>query len=176
MAYCSAISCINKENKLDDFIFKTGYAKTGFTIDFNLVDYLNESNKKVIQLSSMAFNQTKDVKTLQLLLKIKRDHQKMDAELKKMTEKNLIILPKLSYAFNLNPDSLKGKNANSYLSKELEKEIKNQVMVLDRIEKTVENIDFKTLAVKSKKTVQANYEILKTLNMKYVKQSKYCIG
>lgn len=164
-----AVSCIDKENEFDDFNFKTEYTESD-SIDFNLVDSLNESNKKIIQLSSIAFDQNKDVKTLQLFLKIKRDHQKIDAELKKLTEKNLIILPKLAYTFNLNPDSLKGKNANSYLSKVLEKEIKNQVILFDRIKKTAQNIDFKIFAIKSKKTAQANYEMLKTLNMKYVKQ------
>lgn len=168
IAIICAISCVNKENELDDFIFKTEYAKSD-TIDFNLVDCLNESNKKIIQLSSIAFNQTSDARTLRLFLKIKRDHQKMDAELKKLTEKNLIILSKLAYDFNLNPDSLKEKNANLYLSNVLVNEIENQVRLLNQIEKTTQNIDFRLFAIKSKKIVQDNNEVLsKTLNIKPV--------
>ena len=169
IAIICAISCVDKENEFDDFIFKSEYSKSD-TIDFNLIDYLNESNKKIIKFSSIAFNQTKEAKTLQLLLKIKRDHQKMDAELKKLAENNLIILPELAYNSNLNPDSLKGKNANGYLSKALVSEIENQVVLLDRIEKTTQNIDFRIFALKSKKIVQTNDEVLKkTLNIKQVK-------
>lgn len=160
MVIICAILCVDKENELDDFIFKTAYAKSD-TIDFNLVDCLNESNKNIIQLSSIAFNQTRDARTLRLFLKIKKDHQKMDAELKKLTEKNLIILSKLAYDLNLNPDSLKGKNANCYLSNLLANEIENQARLLDRIGKTTQNIDFRLFAVKSKKTVQNNNEVLK---------------
>ena len=127
------------------------------------MDKLNASNQKIIQISSLAFNQTKDVKTLQLLLKIKRDHQKMDSELKKLVEKNLIILPKLTYDFNLNPDSLKGKNSRAYLSKLLTNEIQNQVQLWNSMEDKTQNIDFRILAIKSKKTVLANNESLKRL-------------
>lgn len=127
------------------------------------MDKLNASNQKIIQISSLAFNQTKDVKTLQLLLKIKRDHQKMNSELKKLVEKNLIILPKLTYDFNLNPDSLKGKNSRAYLSKLLTNEIQNQVQLWNSMEDKTQNIDFRILAIKSKKTVLTNNESLKRL-------------
>lgn len=160
IAIICAISCVNKENELDDFIFKTEYAKSD-TIDFNLMDCLNKSNKKIIQLSSIAFNQTRDARTLRLFLKTKKDHQKIDAELKKLTEKNLIILSKLAYDFNLNPDSLKGKNSNFYLSNLLVNEIENQVKLLDRIEKTTQNIDFRLFAIKSKKIVLNHNEAFK---------------
>ncbi|SHG37137.1 hypothetical protein SAMN05443549_103422 [Flavobacterium fluvii] len=169
IAIIFAISCANKENEFDNFIFKTEYSKSD-AIDFNLVDCLYESNIKIIKLSSIAFNQTKDVKRLELLLKIKRDHQKIDSELKKLTENNLIILSKLAYNFNLNTDSLKGKNANFYLSNVLVNEIENQVVLFDRIGNTTQNIDFRLFAIKSKKIVQTNNEVLKkTLDLKQVK-------
>jgi hypothetical protein len=152
------VSCINQEKENNDPIFKTES-----TIDFNLIDCLNESNKKTIELSSITFSQTKDVKTLQLLLKIKKDHQKIDSELKKLTEKNWIILPKLIYNLNLNADSLKDKNSNLYLLKALETEIKNQIELLNQIEKTSQNTDVKTFATQSKKMVQINNDSLKTL-------------
>jgi hypothetical protein len=140
-----------------------------------LVDCLYESNIKIIKLSSIASNRTKDEKTLQVLLKIKKDHQKIDSELKKLTENNLIILSKLAYNFNLNADSLKGKKANCYLSTVLVNEIENQVLLFDSIGKTAQNIDFRTFAIKSKKIVQTNNEVLKkTLDSKQVK--KYIIA
>ncbi|MDR6843726.1 hypothetical protein [Flavobacterium granuli] len=150
----SVISCTDKEN--NDTIFKVEPTKAESTIDFNLIDCLNESNKKTISLATITFYQTKDVKTLQLLLKIKKDHQKIDSELKRLTENNLIIVPKLSYHFNINSDSLKGKNPNLYLLKALRTEIKNQTAIFKNIENTSQNIDFKIFAKNSKKTIQSN--------------------
>jgi uncharacterized radical SAM superfamily protein len=157
----SAISCTTKEN--NDTVFKIEPSKAESTIDFNLIDCLNESNKKAISLANITFSQTKDVKTLQLLLKIKKDHQKIDSELKKLTENNLIIVPKVVYHLNINADSLKGKNSNLYLLKTLETEIKNQTLILDNIENTSQNIDFKIFAKKSKKTLQTNNDALKNI-------------
>lgn len=170
VAVICVVSCINKEYEFNDFILETGYAKSE-TIDFNLVNHLNASNKKIIQLSSIAYNQTKDAKMLGLLLKIKNDYRKIDFEFKKLAEKNLIILPKLAFGFNLIPDSLQEKNSCDHLSKALEKEIKNQVPLWDKMEKRVQNIDFRTFATKSKKTVLDNWEMLKkTLNTPPKKQ------
>lgn len=159
IANISAISCTNKENS--DALFKVDSTKSESTIDFNLIDCLNESNKKTISLASLTFIQTKDVKTLELLLKIKKDQQKIDSELKRLTENNLIILPKLIYHLNINSDSLKGKNSNLYLLKVLETEIKNQATLFDKIETTSQNIDFKLFAIKSKKTLKSNNTALK---------------
>jgi len=151
-----AISCINKGKENNDTIFKIEPTTADATIDFNLIDCLNESNKKAISLATITFSQTKDVKTLELLLKIKKDHQKIDSELQKLTESNLIIVPKLVYDLNINTDSLKGKTPNLYLLKILESEIKNQTILFDKIENTSQNIDFKIFAKKSKKTLQSN--------------------
>lgn len=152
----SVISCINNEKENNDTIFKIEPTTAESTIDFNLIDCLNESNKKTISLVNITFSQTTDVKTLQLLLKIKKDHQKIDSELQKLTENNLIIVPKLVYHLDINSDSLKGKNPNSYLLKILGSEIKNQTILFDKIENTSQNIDFKIFAKKSKKTLQIN--------------------
>lgn len=163
MAIIVVFSCINEENENNDSIFETKTTKSESTIDFSLIDCLNESNKKAIELSSISFNQAKDLKTLQLLLKIKKDHQNIDSKLKKLTEKNLIIIPKLVYNLNLNTDSLKNKNANSYLSNLLETEIENQIMILDQIENTTQNPEFKTFATQSKRIIESNTNSLKTL-------------
>ena len=64
---------------------------------------------------------------------------------------------------NLNADSLKDKNSNLYLLKALETEIKNQIELLNQIEKTSQNTDIKTFATQSKKMVQINNDSLKTL-------------
>jgi hypothetical protein len=155
-------SCVNQETKYCDSIFKEEENNIESTIDFNLIDCLNGSNKKTIHLATITFNQIKNLETLQFILKIKKDHQKIDAELQKLTEKNLIIIPKLVYDLNINPDSLKAKNPHFYLLKALETEIKNQIRVFDKIEKTSQNIDFKLFAIKSKKLVLANLDALKT--------------
>ena len=95
----------------------------------------------------------------------------MDFEFKKLTEKNLIVLPKLAFGFNLIPDSLKEKNSYDHLSKALENEIENQVPLWDKMQNKDQNIDFRTFATKSKKTVLANWEMLKkTLNTPQKKQ------
>jgi uncharacterized radical SAM superfamily protein len=158
----SIFSCINPEKKYRDSLVKEEENNVESTIDFNLIDCLNEVNKKTIGLTTLTFNQIKDSNTLQLILKIKKDHQEIDAELQKLTEKNLIIIPKLVYNLNINPESLKGKNPDFYLLNVLKTEIKNQIWVFDKIEKTSQNIDFKIFAIKSKKIVLANLDALKT--------------
>lgn len=159
----STISCNNEEKENNDAFFKIEPTKVEPTIDFNLIINLNESNKKTISLATFTFSQTKDVKTFQLLLKIKKDHQKIDSELKKLTENNLIIIPKLDYQMNLNSDSLNEKKTDLYLLKILDKEINKQAMVFDSIEKDSQNTDFKIFAIKSRKILKENNEVLKTL-------------
>lgn len=153
----STISCNKKkENYNAVFNFNFEPIKTESTIDFNLIDSLNQSNKKTLYLAAYTFSQIKDVKTLQLLLKIKKDHQKIDSELKKLTENNLIVIPKLYHQLNVNNDSLNGKKSNFYLLKKLEEEIKNQATIFDDIANTSQNTDFKIFAQKSKKTLHIN--------------------
>lgn len=155
-------SCINQEKENNDSL-KTEYTTAESPIDFNLIDCLNESNKKNIDISSIAFHQTKNVRTLQLLLKIKRDHQKIDRRLKKLTEKNLIIIPKLAYNLNIDSGPLKGEDTNYQLLSLLETEIKNQLKIFNEIEKTTQNTDFKIFAVQSQKTLRANIDLLNNI-------------
>ena len=158
----SVFSCIDKEEDTYS-IFKAESAKYYHTVDYNLIYSLNESNKKNIDLSSITFNKTKDVKTLQLLLKIKRDHQNIDSKLKILTEKNLIIIPKLIYDWNINYDSSKGKNLPLFLSSLLEIEISNQIKLLNEIEKTFQDAEFKLFAKQSKEVLESNNDSLKEL-------------
>lgn len=155
-------SCVNEEEKNYNSFFIVAENKVESTIDFNLIDSLNESNKKTVDVATLTFNQIKDTEKLLLILKIKRDHQKIDSELKKLTEKNLIIIPKTVYNLNLNSDSITGTNSDSYLVKVLKNQIKNQIIVFDKIEKTTQNIDFKLFILKSKKILQSNIDALQT--------------
>lgn len=162
-------SCGNQGEKYCNSLFREEENNVKSTINFTLIDCLDEANKKTLDLATMTFNQIKDSKTLQLVLKIEKDHQKIDSELKILTEKNLIIIPKLAYHLNINRDSLKGKNQDFYLLKVLENQIKNQITLFDKIEKTSQNTDFKIFAIKSKKTLHANLDALQTIlnNIKF---------
>jgi len=155
------LACVNQEeNQLDSIFAEENNIES--TIDFNLVDFLNESNKKIIDLAAITFSEIKDSKKMLLILKIKRDHQKIDSELISLAEKNLIIIPKTAYDLKINPDSLNGKNPDFYLLKILENQMKNQMVAFDKIEKTAQNTDFKIFAAKSKKTIYGNYDALQT--------------
>lgn len=158
-----AFSCINKERKYSDFIVNAELGSLHSPIDFSLIDCLNESNRKNINLSRIAFTKTKDVKMLRLLLKIKKDHQNIDLQLKNLSEKNLIIIPKLVYHLDINPDSLKGKKSQLYLSGLLKTEMENQMALLTEIKNTSQNTQFTTFASQSKKIVESNNDALKTL-------------
>ena len=126
------------------------------SLDLNIIDCLDESNQKAIQVSNHTFDHIKDVETLQLLVKIRKNHQKIGFDFNNLTTKNLIIVPHLSNHFYLNPDSVKTKEDELNLLKTLARELDNQIVLLDHIYQKSNNIDFKTFAVRSKKTVQDN--------------------
>ncbi|WP_100841791.1 hypothetical protein [Flavobacterium sp. 5] len=132
-------------------------------IDFNTIDRLNESNQKIIELSSISLRSTKNLKALHLLLKIKIDNQKINSDFKKLTSDNLIIIPKLSYQIDIHDDSINNKSSGLYIIKKLETEIKNQIIAFDCIEKNTQNIDFKIFSIQSKRKLYANNDALKTL-------------
>jgi hypothetical protein len=153
-------SCINKEDCYDQSLFEMTSAKEQPVVDFKLLDCLDESNQKTIELSSIIFDITKDVKTLQLLVQIKKNHLRIENDLKKITKKNLILIPQISHHIYLNHDSVKSKKGNIYVLKTLEKELTNQITVFDHIEKSSQNIDFRLFAIKYKKTTNDNNEVL----------------
>lgn len=132
-------------------------------ISFNSVAFLNEVNKKVIDIASIAFNNSKKLNESQVILKIKKDHQKIQNDLKKITDENLIIIPEPIYDLNLNQKFLKGINSSYYLISMLEKEIKNQILLFDSIEKTSKDKEFKDFADKSKDILISNNELLEDL-------------
>ena len=68
-------------------------------------------------------------------------------------------------------DTKKEKNSYDHITKAKENEIENQVTLWDKMQNKDQNIDFRTFATKSKKTVLANWEMLKkTLNTPQKKQ------
>ena len=155
------ISCVNQEEKENDTYVEASKSNIEtVAIDFNLIDSLNQSNQKVIDLTTLAFNQNHSSKKLLLLLKIKRDHQKINSELKSLTEKNLIIIPKPIYDLHIDCNELDPKNPNVFLLKALENQIKNEISVLNKIEKNAKNLDYKIFIIKSKKIAQRNYDVL----------------
>lgn len=155
-------SFVNKEKEQHiDFIYKPEPIHPA--VNFSLIDCLNESNKKNIEISGIALHKTQDTTMLQLLLKIRKDHQNIDLKLKYLAKKNLIIIPEPIYVLNMNTDSLKGKNACLYLSNLLKKEIKTQRVLLDEISNTFQNPQFTTFASQSKKILESNKDSLKIL-------------
>lgn len=153
-------SCNQKERGYNDKIFNTKKPKIESKINFKTVSNLNETNKKVIVIASIAFDNSKEINNSQLILKIKKDHQKIEQDLKKITEENLIITPEPIFDLNLNESFLKGINSNFYLISLLEKEIENQISIFDTIEKSTEDEAFKNFADKSKEILISNRELL----------------
>ncbi|MCG9790962.1 hypothetical protein [Flavobacterium algicola] len=132
------------------------------TLDFNSLSYLNEANKKVIDISSMIFYQSKHVPHLKLILKVKEDHQRNDRDFKELTKKNLTIVPKPFYQLNLNKDSLDSENSTNYLVKLLISEINLQINLLEDIKNSTTNPEFKTFAEKSALLMKQNSKMLGT--------------
>lgn len=129
-------------------------------INFRTVSVLNETNKRIIDIASIAFTNSKQLKESQLILKIKNEHLKIESDLKEITNKNLIIVPEPIFELNLNEKFLNGINSSYYLISLLEKEINNQIKLLDSIEKTTTDKDFKNFADKSKDLLITNSELL----------------
>lgn len=153
-------SCSQKEKVYSNPIFGDKEREIESKLNFKTVNNLNETNKKVIEIASIAFNNSKELKKSQLILKIKKDHQKIEQDLKKITEENLIITPEPIFDLNLNKSFLDGINSNFYLISLLEKEIRNQIILLDSIESTTKDIEFKNFADKSKELLINNKELL----------------
>lgn len=153
-------SCSQKEKVYSNKIFDDKDREIESKFNFKTVTNLNETNKKVIEIASIAFNNSKELRKSQLILKIKKDHQKIEQDLKKITEENLIITPQPIFDLNLNESFLNGINSDFYLISLLEKEIKNQIMLLDSIENTTKDEDFKNFADKSKKILIDNKQLL----------------
>ncbi len=136
------------------------------TIDFNLINQLNESNKKSIDISSWMFNETEDFKTLQLLFKIKKEQEQIRIELKKLSEKNLILLLRGVSNLGLDIDPSTQKISCEITFSSLEREISKQIEIFSNIKKTTLNLDFQLFAERSliklnnnQKDLYANYAI-----------------
>ena len=151
-------SCVNK--KKDFSTLETVKTNLDSDLDFSNFSSLNESNRKTIDI----INQISLLKTtapqLNLILKIKQDYFKNDSELKRLSKKNLIVLPKPFYQLKFSKDSLKKENATEYLIVQLVTEINKQLKILETLQSTTINIDFKTFAEQSKLQTEQNYKEL----------------
>lgn len=156
LLYISVISCNNKNSNTIHNTSKN--SEIGFEpkINFKTVATLNETNKKILEIASIAFNNSSELKKSQLILKIKKDHQRIESDLQKISNQNLIIIPEPIFDLKLNETSLKEKNFNYYLISLLDKEIKNQIILLDSIENRTKSIEFKNFADKYKDTLISN--------------------
>jgi hypothetical protein len=156
-------SCIKSKNYYNSSILDKKITEKRPVINFKSLDSLDESNRKTIELSSILFDTTEDVKTLQLLASIRKNHEKINLELNNLTNKNLIIIPKLAYHTDIKHDCVKSVKNKIYLLKTLETELKNQITTFEGIEKTSQNIDFRIFAMQSKKAIENNNKVLKTI-------------
>lgn len=154
-------SCINKQKDFTDAIFGNFNNQIESSIDFSVVDCINESNKKTIEIVALAYNKTKDIKKKELFLKIKHDHQLIDSRLKQLTKDNLIIITKTIYNLDKNQDSLKGKKGDVVILKWLNTEIDFQISQLSNIEAISKNDDFKKFATQTKDILKENQDALK---------------
>ena len=156
-------SCSKSDKPYNNFPFKIDSPKEEPIIDFSEIDCLNESNQKILELSNTSIRLTKDLTTLKLALKIKRDHQQIDSRLNRLTKENLIVTTKMIHKVNVKSDFAKNKNSDKYIFRKLEAEITNQIVLLDSIEKNTHSIDFKLFAAQSKKILIENDDAIKTL-------------
>ena len=157
------VSCTKKEKAFNNVKSHEKEVILESNINFKSVAYLNDTNKKIIEIASIAFNNSKELNESKVILKIKKDHQKIENDLRRITNENLIIIPEPIYDLNLNQNFLKGINSSNYLISLLEKEIKNQILILDTIEKNSKDKEFKNFADKSKDVLINNNELLEEL-------------
>lgn len=158
------LSCTGKKEKTySDGVFNNKNVPIESKINFRSVAVLNENNKKIIDIASIAFNNSKELKESKVILKIKKDHEKIESDLKRITAKNLIIIPEPIFDLNLNENFLKGINSSYYLISLLEKEINNQIKLLNTIENSFKDKEFKNFAEKSKAILLDNNNLLENL-------------
>lgn len=156
----SFLSCNNTQKSYFNTISIKESIEKESKINFQSVALLNETNKKIIDIASIAFTNSNELNESKIILKIKRDHQKIESDLKKLTDLNLIIIPNLFFELSLNEKSLKSLNSSYYLISLLEKEINNQINLLDSIEKVSEDEAFHIFVEKSKNTLLVNSKVL----------------
>ncbi|MCW2118946.1 hypothetical protein [Flavobacterium sp. 7A] len=156
----SIAACNNKQKEYSSYKTEEVSTNPSRSLDFNNLTFLNQTNKKIIRLSSILFHQKKSVPHLQLILKVKDDHQHNERELKQLTKNNMMVIPRPFYELNLNKDSLHSKNSTNYLVRLLVKEIKIEINILETIQKTTTDPTFKSFAQKATVTLRQNNEDL----------------
>lgn len=154
---CIIVTSCNNNKTVYSTLNKTNnVTKVQSKINFKSVTALNETNKKVIEIATIAFNKSNELEKSQLILKIKRDHLRIESELKRISVNNYIIIPEPIFDLKTSETFLKEINYNEYLISLLDKEIKNQIILLDGIENKTTDIEFKTFVYKYKDTLISN--------------------
>jgi hypothetical protein len=162
IAFLFAISC-NNEKEEKNIISNQEKNKIEINIDFKLIAYLNDSNSKVIEIATKSFLLTDNFDQLRIINNVKNSHIKIQKDLIKIAEKNLVIIPKPIYNIKLNNTFLNNQNKNYYLLNVLEKSIQEEINILENIEKSTQNISFKVFATKSKEILITNKKLLNIL-------------
>ncbi|WP_418263181.1 hypothetical protein [Flavobacterium faecale] len=156
LCFSTIYSCYKQKKDFGEFIIHETTFDVNSAMDFNNLACINESNKKIIDISTIIFRQNKKVPNLALFLKIKKDHQNNSYQLKQLTKRNMIVIPKPIYNLDLNKDSLGDHNSTDYLVAILDNEINIQIEILDNLKSTTFNPDLKSFAEKSKKILEKN--------------------
>jgi hypothetical protein len=150
----SIIACVNKEKEYTNSIIKKESLNLKTSIDFKEIISLYDSNQKVIDASSIAFQKIKELDTLKLILKIKKDHAKIGEDLKKIAAKNLIIIPKS--IINLDVIYLKNEKSNYYILSFLKKAIDDEIKYMELIKESNTDIELKVKIDESLLILQKN--------------------
>ncbi|TDD96137.1 hypothetical protein [Flavobacterium cellulosilyticum] len=156
----TVLLCTNLTKEYLNITFEKNYRTTGSAINFNLINQLNKSNQKAIELSTYIYTKTTDLNTLQLILKIKKEQKEIETELKQLSEKNLIIIPNSIYNKSLKLDSSSFKNIKKLYFNLLETELNKQINIFDSIKISTRNPDFKQFAIRSLAKLNSNHKIL----------------
>ncbi|GIZ08412.1 hypothetical protein [Flavobacterium sp. UMI-01] len=162
LVFGSIYSCFKQRKDFGEFVFQEPTHDVNSTMDFNNLACLNESNKKIIDISTLIFNQNKKVPHLALVLKIKKNHENNNFLLRELTKRNMIVIPKPIYHLNLDKKALGNKDSTSYLVQILNQEIDIQLELLSTIKSTTFNPELKAFAEKTEKIVMQNSKDLKS--------------
>lgn len=166
--------CLNQNKEYNKDTFHNDSQTMESTIDFNLIDQLYQSNQKAIKIASYIFSHTSELKTLQQLIKIKKSQKTIETELNKLSEKNLILIPKSVYQSNPISNETSLQNFNTPFFSGLKAEINTQIKLFDSIKGTSKNSDFKQFAIRSLAKLNKNRQALQVLfpTEEYQEQTK----
>jgi len=137
--------CTFKEEKVENKQANEVTTKIYFT----LLARLNETNIKIIKITTLILNQTETKFSNHLILKIEKDYFNIESQLNRLKEENLIVTQKPISSLNLNKEVVKNGTNGKYTLQLIETLILNEISILQEIEKTFTNDDFTKFACKA---------------------------